>query len=365
MLENWLKPIRRKKEPLPYPTHQLGHHVVKFEKQLPELKGVQIAFLGAGKAADSVRESLYQLSHPFTNLHMVDLGNFRKNTVDFMIPAIEVLLKANIIPILIGDIAFLSNASYKAFNQLLHQVSLVVVDREANIPNEDQADPNNYLEEILLQQGEKPYHLSLIGCQAHMTNPELFSYLEAANFDMMRLGRAQAHMEELEPMIRDADLMTFNLAAMEGTAAPEQPAPSPSGFSLSESCIICRYAGMSDKLKAFSIVGVNATLVPLSFTAQAIAQLIWYFLDGVHNRKQDFPVSMDGLTEYIVDLKQLDYQLTFWRSSKSGRWWMQIPFKRGKSLQRHRLVSCSYGDYKKASKGELPERLLHALRKYA
>jgi formiminoglutamase len=365
MLENWLKPVKPQKEPPSYQTYQLGHQVLPFEKKIPQLKDVQIALLGAGKAAESVRESLYQLSYPFTNLRMADLGNFRKNTVDFMIPAIEELLKANIIPILIGDIAFLSNASYKAFNQLLHQVSLVVVDRQANIPNKDQADPHNYLEEILLRQGEKPYHLALIGSQAHMIDPGLFAYLEAANFDMMRLGRAQANMEELEPMIRDADLMTFNLAAMEGMAAPEQPAPAPSGFSLSESCIICRYAGMSDKLKAFNIVGINSKLRPQGFTAQAIAQLIWYFLDGVQNRKQDFPVSMDGLIEYIVDLKQLDYQLTFWRSSKSGRWWMQIPFKRGKSLQRHRLVSCSYGDYKKASKGELPERLLHALRKYA
>ncbi len=364
MLDNWLKPIKPGKDSPSYEPYQLGSHLLKFEKQLPKLKDVQVALIGAGKAADTVRESLYRLSFPFTALRVADLGNFRKNTVDFMIPAIEELLKANIIPVLIGDIAFLSTASYKAFNQLLHQVSLTVIDRQADLPKQDQPDPSNYLEEILLRQGEKPYHLSLIGCQAHATNPALFAYLEGANFDSIRLGRAKANMEELEPMIRDGDLLTFNLAAIEGPAAPEQPFPSPSGFSLSESCIICRYAGMSDKLKAFNIVGINSKLISQGFTAQTIAQLIWYFLDGVYNRKQDFPVSMDGLIEYIVDLKQLSYQLTFWRSSKSGRWWMQIPFKRGKSLQRHRLVSCSYGDYKKASQGELPERLLHALRKY-
>lgn len=365
MLENWLKPIKTSREAIQFEPYQLGSHLIKFEKKIPKLQDVQVALLGAGKAADTVRESLYALSNPFYGLNIADLGSFRKNTVDFMIPAIEELLKSNIIPILIGDIPFLSNASYKAFNQLLHHTSLIVVDRQVNIPKPDKPDPNNYLEEILLQQGEKPFHLALIGCQAHISDPELFSYLHAANFDLLRLGRAKAKVEELEPMIRDGDLMTFHLAAMTGIAAPEQAAPSPSGFSLEESCMICRYAGMSDKLKALNIIGINSKLQPQGLTAQAVAQLIWYFLDGVYNRKQDFPVSMDGLIEYIVDLKQLNYQLTFWRSAKSGRWWMQIPFKRGKSLQRHRLVSCSYEDYKKASQGELPERLLHALRKYS
>ena len=171
-------------------------------------------------------------------------------------------------------------------------------------------------------------------------------------------------MEELEPMVRDGDLLTFNISSISGTVAPEQPDPSPSGFSLDESCMICRYAGMSDKLKAFNIVGMNTKVSPHGLTAQSIAQLVWYFLDGVNHRKKDFPVSMDGLMEYIVDLKDHDYQLTFWKSTKSGRWWMQIPFKRGKSIERHRLVSCSYGDYKEASNGDLPDRLLHALRKY-
>lgn len=364
MLDHWLKPIKINKPEQPYRSYQAGARIQKFEKELPEMKDVQLALLGTGKASDSVRQSFYRLSYPFHSLQMADLGNFRKNTVDFMIPAIEELLKSNIIPILIGDLPFLSNASYKAFNQLLHHVSLIAVDRQAGIPDNEKADPGNYLEEILLRQGEKPFHLALIGCQAHATDPELFSYLEAANFDFLRLGRAKAQVEDLEPMIRDGDLLTFNLSAISGLVAPEQPLLSPSGFSLEESCMICRYAGMSDKLKAFNIIGMNGDLSPEGLTAQSVAQLIWYFLDGVYNRKHDFPVSMDGLIEYIVDLKPLDYQLTFWRSSKSGRWWMQIPFKRGKSIQRHRLVSCSYGDYKQASQGELPDRLLHALRKY-
>lgn len=85
----------------------------------------------------------------------------------------------------------------------------------------------------------------------------------------------------------------------------------PSGFILEEACQICRYAGMSDKLKAFGVFGFRSSMDRKTQTAQAVAQMIWYFLDGFHHRKGDFPASVEGLVEYVVDLKQLDYQLTF------------------------------------------------------
>jgi len=70
------------------------------------------------------------------------------------------------------------------------------------------------------------------------------------------------------------------------------------------------------------------------------------------------------LTEYIVDFKSYSYQITFWNSIKSNRWWMQIPSKTDRKLRRHRLIPCSYEDYLKACEEELPERLLKAHRRF-
>jgi formiminoglutamase len=68
--------------------------------------------------------------------------------------------------------------------------------------------------------------------------------------------------------------------------------------------------------------------------------------------------------EYIVPLKQLDYQLTFWKSKRSGRWWLQVPVKTKKQHQRHRLIPCSYEDYQLAGQDQLPDRLLEAFRRF-
>ena len=181
---------------------------------------------------------------------------------------------------------------------------------------------------------------------------------------MVRLGKSRSQLIELEPLIRDADLMSIHTTAIRQSDFSASPSPTPSGFSIEEACQISRYAGMSDKLKAMGIFGFQNTYDERSQGAQGIAQMIWYFLDGFYHRKEDFPISTEGLTEYIVEYKQLAYQLTFWKSGKSGRWWMQIPVGRSKKYQRHRLIPCSYNDYKLACQEELPDRLLNAFKRF-
>jgi formiminoglutamase len=41
-----------------------------------------------------------------------------------------------------------------------------------------------------------------------------------------------------------------------------------------------------------------------------------------------------------------------------------VPTKTKRKLQRHRLIPCSYEDYLKACKEELPERLWKALKRF-
>lgn len=366
MLNNWFKPIKLPAESTSWPSYQFGSQIIQFDSKNTSLETGNLVLVGIGNASNHIRKCLYNLTFPFQNLRIIDLGNFRKQSVDFMIPAMEELFKSKLIPILIGGELPLSViAAYKGLDKTYRHVSINLIEQCLKPPTENQLNPEQYLSEILKDQKQYPYHLSSVGLQAHFTPPEVFRFLEQQHFEYVRLGKSKANIEELEPIIRDADVSFFNLDAIKSTYTPEQTYPSPSGFSLEESCTIARYAGLSDKLKAFVLFGCQNRILPGGVTAQSIAQIIWYFIDGFSNRKFDFPASMDGLTEYIVDLKSLDYQITFWRSSKSGRWWMQVPFVSKKAMKRHALISCSYNDYKKASNDQLPERLLQSLRRFS
>ncbi|MCB0592944.1 MAG: arginase family protein [Lewinellaceae bacterium] len=363
MFQNWLQPLKGPVEALE--DHQFGRHIQRYTDELPELKDTRVAIIGIGEEdARAVRNELYRMSYPFRGLEIADLGDVRNTETSFIIPLIRELLDSQIFPLILGNAARQALAQYKAFQSLQQLISLAVVDERIAYSRESEDKELYFLKEILDSKHSRLFHLSFIGCQAHFVPPGTFEYLDKRNFDYTRLGKAKAEPAELEPLIRDCDLLSINLSALKQADAPGQQNATPSGFTSEEACQIARYAGMSDKLKALGLYGFQHSLDRESQTANAMAQMAWYFLDGFYHRKGDFPASTDGLAEYIVDFKKMDYQLTFWRSDRSGRWWMQVPVKTRSKYQRHRLVPCSYNDYMLACKDELPDRLLNAMRRF-
>ncbi len=367
MFENWFSPVKPDIQgPAAWKAFQFGSNLRIFEKKLPALKDVRICLVGIGaREANAVRKSLYRMSFPFDGLRIADLGNIRRKSIPFLIPALRELLDSHIFPILIGGDPTFTLAQYNAFHSLQRLITMVLVDERIRLDARFEDDDDNFLNELVRSKASELFHLAFIGTQTHYHDPALFRFIEERTFDCVRLGNARAKLSDLEPIIRDADLFSFNLSAIKQADAPGVPEASPSGFFLEEACQICRYAGMSDKLKSFGVFGFQGKHDQHQQTPQAVAQLIWYFIDGFYHRKNDFPASLDGLTEYIVDFKDGDFHLTFWKSQKSGRWWMQVPVKNKKKYGRHRLVPCSYNDYKLACQEELPERLLNALKRFS
>lgn len=220
-----------------------------------------------------------------------------------------------------------------------------------------------YLNPIL--EGEyRLFHFTTIGSQSHFVDESVYQFLDNCYFDYIRLGKAKSNMADLEPFIRDADMLSIHLSALKYADAPAISNASPSGFFSEEACLISRYAGMNDKLTSIGFYGFQSQLDTDGLAAQTMAQMVWYFLDGFNNRQSDFPASMDQLVEYIVDLKDYDEQFTFWKSNKTGRWWLQVPTKTIKKIQRHRLIPCSHKDYLEASNGEIPNRLINAFKRF-
>ena len=60
-----------------------------------------------------------------------------------------------------------------------------------------------------------------------------------------------------------------------------------------------------------------------------------------------------------------DDELIFYKSLKTGRWWIEIPFLPdvNNKLKKHTLLPCMHSDYLLATKGEIPERWYKAYRK--
>jgi hypothetical protein len=363
------------------PAGTLGKQILLHAKQheLPDLKEVKFAifgckenrrdvnFIGSEINFDSVRKSLYSLYPGNWKHKIVDLGDIEKgDTVEDSYFAIQTvtsaLLKKKIIPLIFGASQDTLYAQYRAYDSLGNMVNLVNVDHRFDLGDADAPISNkSYVGKIII---DKPYNLfnySVLGYQSYFNPPQEIGLMDTLFFDAIRLGEVTKDITEVEPILRDADIVTIDSRAIQ--FADTGIGGSPNGFNGREICAIARYAGISNKVKSFSVfelLDFNAN----EAGAMLIAQLYWYFIEGVNFRVlDDIFNDENSFTTYKVPVN--NDVLTFKKSSKTGRWWIELPFisNLNNKLKRRTLLPCTYGEYLGATNQELPERWLKARKK--
>ncbi|WP_421750570.1 formimidoylglutamase [Croceimicrobium sp.] len=350
---------------------------------LPEIENYKLALIGvmedrgsdnAGSAQspDQVRKYLYNLYWGNWDAPVCDLGNIYsgEKLADTMFALREVcfeLIKRNIVPIIIGGSQDLTYGNYRAYDRLEQTVNLVSIDSQFDLgKQDDKLTHRSFLSHIILQKPYILYNFSNIGYQSYFVNQEEVDLMERMYFDIHRLGNMRQDISESEPILRDADIVSFDLSALRQSDAPGNTFHSPNGFSGEEACALARYSGISDKLSSFGIYECNALADKEGRTAHLVAQMIWYFLEGFNLRKGDYPFARkEDYQRFTVLINDGEYELVFYKSPLSGRWWIEVPVREsaGLSSDRHKLIPCSYVDYQEAMQNEIPDRWWRAMQK--
>ncbi|MDT7832482.1 formimidoylglutamase [Flavobacteriaceae bacterium S356] len=346
----------------------------------PELDDVRIAIfgveedrnaednLGSGKDLHFIRKHLYQLFLGNWSTTIADLGNIKKGnaTSDTHFAVKEVttsLLKKNIIPIIIGGGQDLTFANYRAYDDLEQTVNLVAVDSMFDLGALDDAlSSKSYLSKIIMQEPNNLFNYSNIGYQTYFNSQEEIALLKSLHFDLYRLGEAK-NLEVVEPVFRDADIVSIDIGSVRQSEAPANNNVSPNGFYGEEVCAISRYAGISDKVSSFGIYEYNSRHDRNHQTAHLIAQMIWYFIEGVNVRAKDYPYCTKDNYQKFTVLLENDEPINFYKSDKTGRWWMEINLIKDNKYKRHALIPCTYQDYLETMNEKIPERWFSAMRK--
>jgi arginase family enzyme len=364
-----------------YPEQSLAHYVDLHtaENGLPELKGVTIAILGVeegrgavgndttGYGLDNVRSYLYKLFPGNWGTKVVDLGNVSRgneitDTYFVLKEVVATLVKKNIIPVIVGGGQDLTYANYRAYDSLEQMVNVVSVDSKFDLGTmEDTLNSNSYLSKIVMEEPANLFNFSNIGYQTFFNSQEEIDLLQGLSFDTYRLGEAK-NLEIVEPIMRDADIVSIDIGSVRKSEAPGNENATPNGFYGDDICAISRYAGISDKVTSFGIYEFNNRFDDNGQTAHLIAQMIWYFIEGVSYRAKDYPFcTKENYLKYIVP--QDDEIMNFYKSHKSGRWWLEIHTLTDNKYKRHALIPCTYQDYLDATNQNIPERWFKALRK--
>ena len=362
------------------PSHpHLGDLIAIYRNQghLPDYQNADIALVGinedrnainnkgCGHAADVIRKYLYALYPTGHEIKIVDLGNVRSgfqvsDTYFALTGVITEMLQNNVLPILIGGSNDLIFANYQAYQNLGQIVNIVAIDPMFDLgESEEEMNSRAYLSNIILQQPNYLFNFANIGYQSYFTDQDALRLLKNLMFDTYRLGIVRANLEEAEPVIRNADIMSVDISSVRSSDAPGNGNATPNGFYGEEICQLIRFAGLSDKLSSIGFYETNPTLDPNGQTSHLVAQMIWYFIDGFYNRAHDFPFrNEDDYMKYRVSINDHKEELTFFKSKKTDRWWMEIPLESDLRIkyQRHYLVPCSYQDYQSACNNDIPDR---------
>ena len=346
-----------------------------------ELDDVDIAIIGVSEyrnthnsvgedfSLNEVRKTLYNLFPGNWSLNISDLGDLRlgdtvSDTYLALQSIVSELLKNNIIPVIIGGSQDITYANYRSYDYLEKTVNIVNIDPNFDLGDSSKPMKNNsYLGKIILDKPHNLFNYSTLGYQTYFNSQEEIDLMQKLYFEAYRLGELSNNIQNVEPVLRDANIVTLDLKSVRSSEVSSKQKFSPNGFSGKEICAISRYAGISNKVSSFGVYEYIPS-VEDEATEMLIAQVIWYFIEGVNCRVMDsnFYNTAD-FQKYTVLVDE--QELIFLKSLKSSRWWVEIPFLQNSNnkLEDHSLLPCMHQDYIDATKGVVPERWYKAQKK--
>ncbi len=351
------------------------------QQGLPDLDNVKIVIIGvlenrndvnyisSNVQLDSVRKVLYGLYPGNWHTTMADLGDIRQgdsveDTYFALRTTIAVLLEKQIIPIILGGSQDLTYPNYRAYDSILPMVNIVSVDSNFDLGDSTLPMKNNsYLGKIILEQPYNLFNYSTIGYQTYFNSQEEIDLMEKLYFEAYRLGEISKSINIVEPVMRDAHIVSVDLKSVKASEVASNQKHSPNGLDGKEICAIARYAGISNKVSSFGVYEYQHSDDDHS-TAMLVAQMVWYFVEGVNCRVKEDPLNDDANYQKFNVLID-DDELIFYKSIKTGRWWIEIPFLPdvNNKLKKHTLLPCMHDDYIEATQGKIPERWYKAYKK--
>jgi formiminoglutamase len=347
------------------------------DQEFPDYSQAELAFIGVkddrnavnnegcAMAPDVVRKYLYSLFPGPQQIRMIDLGNIKKgftvsDTYFALASVVAELISNNVLPIIVGGSQDLTFANYQAYQSLGQIINIVAIDPMFDLgKSEEDLNAQSYLSSIILHQPNYLFNYANIGFQTYFIDQDALKLMKNLFFDTYRVGIVRQNLEEVEPIVRNADLLSFDISAIRYSDAPGNGNATPNGFYGEEACQIVRYAGLSDKLTSIGFYEVNPKFDKAGQTAHLVAQMIWYFIDGFYNRAHDFPFrNEEDYLKYRVSIADHKEEVVFFKSKKTDRWWMEIPLPAEQRIkyERHYLVPCSYKDYQTACENDIPDR---------
>ena len=350
-----------------YKDGQIGNVIDIYDEEFPDLDEAQIVILGCGEqrgsglihghseAPDIIRRHFYALYYWHQDIKIADVGNIIAGSLftdsyAALKTVVQELIEDGKTVIILGGSHDLTLSQYGAYANAKRPIEASCVDALIDLDLDSPFRHENFLMEMLTGEPNYIRHYNHIAFQSYYVHPRMLETLDKLRFDCYRVGSVKETIDEMEPVIRNSNMFSFDITAIASTYAPANSV-SPNGLNGEEACVLFRYAGMSPNVNTIGIYGYDVQHDKDELTAKQISHMLWYVLDGRSRGRREAQIDeRDSFNEYHTAFAEVE--TTFLQSKKTGRWWMQLPD--------HKFIACSYKDYLLASSNEIPERWLRA-----
>ncbi|MBT9484044.1 arginase family protein [Sediminibacterium sp.] len=347
---------------------QIGKHILVHEEELPDISDADLVIVGCGEmrgmglqytnteAPNKVREQFYKLYYWHTEVTIADLGNIKigaslQDSYAAVRMVVSELLQMGKKVLILGGSHDITTPQYAAYGSLNKIIDAVTVDARINLDMDSLEPADMFLVDMFTGIPNHLRHYTHMAFQSYFMHPNMLETINKLGFDCYRVGRVKEAIEEMEPAIRNSELVSFDIEAIQYAHAPANRV-TPNGLNGEEACTLMQYAGMSTICNSIGIYGYNVANDSHDMTAIQQAHMIWYIIDGIHKGKQE--ATLENKTEFNeFTMAFAEVETSFLQSKRTGRWWMQ--------LHDGKFVACSYKDYMIACNNDIPERWLRAV----
>ncbi len=362
------------------PPQALGKNIYMHtaRKGLPVLANASVALVGVRESRNAFEKKLEKLDTSAIRLQLFRLmiGNWTTGIIDmgdieegesvadtyFLVrEVIAGLLEENIVPIVIGATQDITYPVYRAFDGIQDMINIVAVDSRFDFGMDDELiSSHSYMSKIITDKPNNLFNFSNIGFQSYFNAQEEIDLMERLFFDAYRLGAVVNDISLVEPVLRNAHMVSLDARAIKSSEIGHANNFSPNGFTGREICAIARYAGISEKVTVFGMYEMENSVQ----SCQLMSQIIWYFIEGLNFRTIEVPDSNNSdFTKYTVPADT--EELVFYKSHLSERWWVEVPSILPSHTKNNSaaLLPCTEKDYLDACDQIIPERWFKAYKK--
>ncbi len=347
---------------------QLGKHIAVYDESFPDITNADMVLVGCGEmrgaglqytntdSPNAIRSEFYKLFHWHNEVTVADLGNVKcgatlQDSYAALRTVVRELVEQEKKVVIIGGSHDNTFAQYQAYGSMSKIIDAVCIDSRIDLDMDSVLAADNFLVEMFTGVPNHLKHYTHIGFQSYFMHPQMLETIDKLGFDCFRVGKAKEMIEEMEPPIRNSELVSFDIAAIQHAHAPANHI-TPNGFNGEEACTLMQYAGMSKHCTSIGLYGYIPEQDHHQLTAKQISHMLWYVMDGISKSKHE--ASLDNRSEFDeFNIAFAEVETVFLRSKRTGRWWMQ--------LHDGKYVACSYADYLTAGNNDIPERWLRAV----